>query len=70
MLATGGSAVATITILKRWGVERIKFMGLIAAPEGIDRLTTVHPDVDVHIGAIDSHLNEIGFIVPGLWRCR
>ena len=66
MLATGGSAVATITILKRWGVERIKFMGLIAAPEGIDRLTTVHPDVDIHIGAIDSHLNEIGFIVPGL----
>ena len=66
MLATGGSAVATVSILKRWGVERIKFMGLIAAPEGIERLTTAHPDVDIHIGAIDAHLNDIGFIVPGL----
>ena len=65
MLATGGSAVATVSILKRWGVERIKFMGLIAAPEGIERLTTAHPDVDIHIGAIDAHLNDIGFIVPG-----
>lgn len=66
MLATGGSAVTTVSILKRWGVERIKFMGLIAAPEGIERLTTAHPDVDIHIGAIDAQLNEIGFIVPGL----
>ena len=66
MLATGGSTVATVSILKRWGVERIKFMGLIAAPEGIERLTTAHPDVDIHIGAIDAHLNDIGFIVPGL----
>ncbi|MFZ4828793.1 MAG: uracil phosphoribosyltransferase [Phototrophicaceae bacterium] len=66
MLATGGSAVTTVSILKRWGVERIKFMGLIATPEGIERLSAAHPDVDIHIGAIDSHLNEIGFIVPGL----
>lgn len=66
MLATGGSAVATIDILKRWGVTKIKFLGLIAAPEGIKRLTDAHPDVPIHVGAVDDHLNEIGFIVPGL----
>lgn len=66
MLATGGSAVATIDILKRWGVTKIKFLGLIAAPEGIKRLTEAHPDVPIHVGAVDDHLNEIGFIVPGL----
>jgi uracil phosphoribosyltransferase len=66
MLATGGSAVATIDILKRWGAHRIKFLGLIAAPEGVRRLTEAHPDVDVHLAAIDSHLNEHGYIVPGL----
>ncbi len=66
MLATGGSAVATIDILKRWGVTRIKFLGLIAAPEGVERLTTAHPDVPIHVAAVDERLNEIGFIVPGL----
>jgi uracil phosphoribosyltransferase len=66
MLATGGSAVATIDILKRWGVKRIKYLGLIAAPEGVERLTTAHPDVPIHVAAIDERLNEIGFIVPGL----
>jgi uracil phosphoribosyltransferase len=66
MLATGGSAAATIDILKRWGVERIKFLGLIAAPEGIERLASAHPDVPIHVGAVDERLNEIGFIVPGL----
>jgi uracil phosphoribosyltransferase len=66
MLATGGSAVATIDILKRWGVKRIKYLGLIAAPEGVQRLTTAHPDVPIHIAAVDDHLNERGFIVPGL----
>lgn len=66
MLATGGSAVATTDILKRWGAKRIKFMGLIAAPEGVERLTTAHPDVDVHVAAIDERLNDIGYIVPGL----
>ena len=66
MLATGGSAVATIDILKRWGVRRIKFLGLIAAPEGIKRLTEAHPDVPIHIASIDERLNEVGFIVPGL----
>jgi len=66
MLATGGSAVATTEILKRWGAKRIKFMGLIAAPEGVERLTTAHPDVDIHVAAIDERLNDIGYIVPGL----
>ena len=66
MLATGGSAIATVDILKQWGAERIKFVGLLAAPEGIDALQKAHPDVPIHIAQIDSHLNDIGFIVPGL----
>jgi len=66
MLATGGSAVATVNILKRWGAQRIKFVGIIAAPEGITALHHVHPDIPIYVGAIDSHLNNIGYIVPGL----
>jgi uracil phosphoribosyltransferase len=66
MLATGGSAVATVSILKRWGVKRIKFVGLIGAPEGLKALTDAHPDVDVYLAALDERLNDIGFIVPGL----
>src|SRR5262249_51828225 len=66
MLATGGSAVAAIDILKQWGLSRIKFLGLIAAPEGIEALRQVHGDVPIFLAAIDSHLNERGYIVPGL----
>jgi len=66
MLATGGSAVAVLNILKEWGARRIKFVGIIASPEGIDRLTREHPDVPIYVAAVDEHLNEIGFIVPGL----
>lgn len=66
MLATGGSAVATTNILKQWGASRIKFVGLIAAPEGVQAMRKAHPDVDIHIGALDERLNDIGFIVPGL----
>ncbi len=66
MLATGGSAVATVDILKNWGVKRIKFVGLIGAPEGIALMEQHHPDVPIHLAAIDDHLNEIGYIVPGL----
>ncbi|HQU36987.1 MAG TPA: uracil phosphoribosyltransferase [Anaerolineales bacterium] len=66
MLATGGSATATADVLKRWGVKKIKFVGLIAAPEGIKAMQDKHPDIDIHIGAIDSHLNERAYIVPGL----
>jgi len=66
MLATGGSAIATCTILKRWGVKRIKFLGLIGAPEGVKALSDAHPDVPIHLASVDERLNEIGFIVPGL----
>ncbi len=66
MLATGGSAVKTVNILKEWGAHRIKFMGLIGAPEGVERLHSAHPDVDIHLAALDDHLNEKGYIVPGL----
>ena len=66
MLATGGSAVATTDILKRWGVKKIKFVGLIGAPEGIKNMQEHHPDVPIYLAAIDDHLNERGYIVPGL----
>ncbi|GJQ51602.1 MAG: uracil phosphoribosyltransferase [Anaerolineaceae bacterium] len=66
MLATGGSATATTDVLKRWGVKKIKFVGLIAAPEGVKAMQTAHPDVDIYIGAIDDRLNEHAYIVPGL----
>ncbi len=66
MLATGGSAVATADILKRWGVERIKFVGLIAAPEGIAAMQQAHPDIPIHVAAVDERLNENGYILPGL----
>lgn len=66
MLATGGTAEASIDILKRWGCEHIKYLGLIAAPEGVDRLSRAHPDVAIHVATLDERLNEIGYIVPGL----
>jgi len=66
MLATGGSAVATVDVLKRWGVNRIKFVGLIGAPEGVANLQKHHPDVPIYLAALDDHLNEVGYIVPGL----
>jgi uracil phosphoribosyltransferase len=66
MLATGGSAVAAVDILKRWGARRIKFLGLIAAPEGVAALQAAHADVPIHLAAIDSHLDEQSYIVPGL----
>lgn len=66
MLATGGSAVATVNILKKWGAQRIKFLAILAAPEGIAALQAAHPDVPIHVAQIDSHLNNIGYIVPGL----
>jgi len=66
MLATGGSAIATVDILKEWGVEKIKFIGLIASPDGIAKLHKHHPDVHIHLAAIDRELNEHGYILPGL----
>ena len=66
MLATGGSAVEAIRMLKNKGVKNIRFMCIIAAPEGVKRMQEGHPDVDVYIGALDEHLNDHGYIVPGL----
>lgn len=66
MLATGGSATAAIQMLKEKGVKHIHFMCIIAAPEGIEKMQEVHPDVDIYIGAKDDHLNNHGYIVPGL----
>lgn len=66
MLATGGSAVATTDIVKNWGVKKIKFVGLIGAPEGINALQEKHPDVSIYLAAIDERLNKNGYILPGL----
>ena len=66
MLATGGSAVATVDVLKRWGVKKIKFVGIIGAPEGIALMQQHHPEVPIHLAAIDERLNEVGYILPGL----
>ena len=66
MLATGGSAVATVGILKRWGVRKIKFVGIIGAPEGITNLHTHYPEVPIHLAAVDERLNDHGYILPGL----
>ncbi len=66
MLATGGSAIATVDILKQWGANRIKFVGILAAPEGIAALQTAHPDVPIYVAAIDETLNDRGYILPGL----
>lgn len=66
MLATGGTVCATIDLLKQDGCKRIKGIFLVAAPEGIKRVESAHPDVDIFIAAIDEKLNEIGYILPGL----
>ena len=66
MLATGGSASAAVSVLKRWGVQHIKFVGLIAAPEGVALMQREHPDVPLHLAAVDERLNDIGYIIPGL----
>ena len=66
MLATGGSLIATIDMLKRNGCKHVRALVLVAAPEGIKAVQDAHPDVDVYTAAVDSHLNEIGYIIPGL----
>lgn len=66
MLATGGSSVAAIQMLKDKGVQNIRFMCIIAAPEGVKRMQKEHPDVDIYIGGLDERLNDHGYIVPGL----
>lgn len=66
MLATGGSSVAAIQMLKDRGCKNIHFMCIIAAPEGLEAMKTAHPDVDIYVGSLDERLNEHGYIVPGL----
>ena len=66
MLATGGSAVAAIDFLKQEGVKHIKLMSIIGAPEGVAKMQEAHPDVDIFVAALDDHLNEHAYIVPGL----
>ena len=69
MLATGGSAIAACDMLKKQGIKSIKYVGLVAAPEGIKALSEAHPDVDIYTAALDEKLNENGYIVPGLGDC-
>ncbi len=66
MVATGGSACDAIAQIKKRGARNIKFLGLIAAPEGLEKLRSAHPDVDIYVAALDEKLNENGYIVPGL----
>ena len=66
MLATGGSACDAISLIKKRGAKHIKFICIIAAPQGLAKLQATHPDVDIYIGQMDDHLNENGYIVPGL----
>lgn len=69
MLATGGSAAAAITMIKKRGAKDIKYIGLVGAPEGVDRLQKEHPDIDIYLAALDEKLNENCYIVPGLGDC-
>ena len=66
MLATGGSAAAAITMIKKRGAKDIRYIGLVGAPEGVEKLRSEHPDIDIYLAALDEKLNEKGYIVPGL----
>jgi len=66
MLATGGTLLATIETLKKAGCKKIKGLFIVAAPEGIKRVTEAHPDVDIYVASVDDRLNEVGYILPGL----
>lgn len=66
MLATGGSAIAAVDMIKKRGAKNIRMVCLVGAPEGVKAFTEAHPDVDLYLAALDDHLNEIGYIVPGL----
>lgn len=69
MLATGGSAVAAVNLLKQKGATNIKYVGLVGAPEGVKTLEEAHPDIDIYLAALDEKLNSKGYIVPGLGDC-
>jgi len=66
MLATGGSAAAAISFLKQRGAKSIKMLNIIGSPEGVNKVTSEHPDVDIYLGSLDEKLNDHGYIVPGL----
>ena len=66
MLATGGSAIAAVDFIKKHGGQKIKFMSIIAAPEGVDALMNAHPDIQLYVGCLDRELNENAYICPGL----
>ena len=66
MLATGGSAIDAINVLKRRGIPRLCYVGIIAAPYGLLKLSQTHPDIDIYIAALDESLNDVGYILPGL----
>lgn len=66
MIATAGTAIAAVNILKDWGVKKIRFVAICAAKEGLALLSQAHPDIDIYVGVIDDELNEKGYIVPGL----
>ncbi len=66
MLATGGTLIATIDMIKKSGCKAIKGLFLVAAPEGLEKVTTAHPDIDIYVAAIDEKLNDVGYILPGL----
>ena len=69
MLATGGSAAAAITMIKKRGAKDIRYIGLVGAPEGVEKLQSIHPDVDIYLAALDEKLNKNCYIVPGLGDC-
>ncbi|OQX93551.1 MAG: uracil phosphoribosyltransferase [Tenericutes bacterium 4572_104] len=69
MLATGGSAIAAITRVKKTGAKDIRFVGIVGCPEGVEALQKAHPDVDIYLVSIDEKLNDVGYIVPGLGDC-
>lgn len=69
MLATGGSAIAAIELLKKQGCKDIRYVGLVGAPEGVEALQKAHPDVNIYLATLDEKLNEVGYIVPGLGDC-
>lgn len=69
MLATGGSAAAAISMLKKRGCKDIRYVGLVGAPEGVRHLQNMHPDIDIYLASLDEGLNEKGYIVPGLGDC-
>ena len=66
MLATGGSAIDAVTMIKKKGYTNIRLLNLVGAPEGVKKVEEAHPDVDIYIAALDERLNDVGYILPGL----